>query len=241
MYADKIAKLLIKAEKTQTSEEAAVFFEKAQELMVKYQISDADVRAAKKAGEPDKIIASELYLGKSGAAINAKRTLAFDLCRIFTLSGFTRNHAGIFVFCGYESEVRFVEKLYTILLMHAEQELQVALKKKPSWTHGNTFRREFYEAFNETVTSRIREQQRKATEKAEEELGHTSSVALVLRDRQDLVDNYVAENFKLRTVSRRVATNYCGHARAKGAKAGRTADITPNTGKVSGSKGVLGK
>lgn len=61
---DKIQKLLAKAERASTPEEGETFYAKAQELMAKWAIDDAMLRANKQSSD-DKVTSKQITINKS--------------------------------------------------------------------------------------------------------------------------------------------------------------------------------
>lgn len=243
-YADKISKLLTKAEGTSEAE-AEALRERAYDLMVKYSISQAeiDARSAKKGGPVDDIVTYVVTL--SGIYKDAMLQLMHEVVVSFgTMSDYaqkntylwafnpnerprTRGHAYFVV--GFRSDVEQLKMLLPSLELQAVSALrewwqtdESALSLKAQGTKMEQFkaRREFILCFGLGAAERIKARLNAALQES------STGTELVLRDRKTAVDNWLSENTNLQ--KGRKTTMQRGHIAA--AMAGYSAGQQANTG-----------
>jgi hypothetical protein len=201
-WADKIAKLLRKAEGAQTTEEAEAFFSKAQELMSKYAIDEAMLRHA--GGDQRNDIVREEFV-MTGIYRFALSTLCYYVLKAndietVQLGGKNPRRVGdkimretiVYIAVGYKNDIDRARLLYTSL------ELQ-ALSAMTNWSKQNAEhlemvklvrggkadhyeKRQFIESFAYGVNDKLTAAKKRGTEAAEHEHGK-DSVALVVRDK----------------------------------------------------------
>lgn len=239
-YADKISKLLRKAEST-TPEEAELLFAKAQELMAKYAIDEAMLNAAKGTDREREPIVSEEFVivGLYRAAL---LKLSWYVMLNNGLRGIQLSDPGwrkvgdkvyketmVLVGVGYQSDISNAKQLATSL------EIQ-ALRAESQWWRENSnlyasdgrsarlIRRGFIMAFAEGANVKMREATARGKAAAEEEHGRTG-VELVLRDKSLAVKDEFDKLFpSVRSVkSRRDQGDE--FARKNGFAAGQRADV----------------
>jgi hypothetical protein len=229
-YADKIAKLLAKAQTT-TPEEAESLVAKAQELMTKYAIDQALLDAMKGESERrEEIIEAVVeYTGTFRMATwrLAQAIAKANTCRVL-VSDDTRQRVCQLYLIGFESDVERAR------LLDASLQIQMVRALNAWWTsdpvnalldRNRKFaaRRQFMFSFTQGVKERLGAAVKTAT--AEATKTHGDSVALVLRSRTDRVDDWVDREYgKLKYTTR----NYKGggaSAHGAGLEAGRRADV----------------
>lgn len=254
-YADKIAKLLRKAETT-TPEEAEALFAKAQELMTTYAISEAMIAKATGQSKPEEIVRKYVsytgryhralyYVGDAIAAANNCRRLIQTLDR-----------STVLVLIGFESDVD------RVVMLDASVQIQAAMAMNSWWksvrnedeyrlysTEHERFlaRRTFLWGYAEGLRRKLAEARDAAIAVATEEEAERShissaeasdSVALVLRSRKDQVNDWVDQEYgKLR--SSRSSFRSTGGGYSSGVSAGRSADL--GGGRIGGNRGALGR
>lgn len=242
-FADKIGKLLAKAEST-TPEEAELLLQKAQELMSRYSIDEAMVAAARGVESAEKVVEERIvYTG-------IFREAAFDIGRALVEPNECRHlisrrgNTTTLVVIGFEGDVSRVKMLDASVQIQARGAL-LRWQKDQDRTHMSSMqwykaRREFLFGFSEGLRSQLDAAHKKAVkeakadEKPSPDSPSSGSVEIVLRDKKQRVTDWIDEKYgRLSTTSRRYSSG--GYAaRGAGHDAGRRADAS-GRGKVSGS------
>jgi hypothetical protein len=233
-YADKIAKLLAKAQSTPFEGEALTFTEKAQELMHKYAIDAALIDAARglNSKEREEIIEARWeYTGtyRQAAWRLANVVARANGCKTLLSDDATGRKAQLYVI-GYEGDVERARTLETSLQL----QMTVALSQ---WWKSNDIhalfdrnrkfaeRRQFMFSFADGVSGRLKTAKVKAEKTANAEHG-AESVALVIRNRADNVDAWIDQQYgRLRHGSSRSYKAGGNGARVAGQTAGARADV----------------
>jgi hypothetical protein len=191
----RIRGLLDQAENTPYPDEAETFAAKAAELMARYRIDQAMV--SRSAPDPRHIIEADIDLGR-GQYVRARLLLlgvvanAFD-CRLLSSSGPSGRTGHVI---GQADDVAQVSMLYTSLLLQATR----AADGEPTPRgHGRvTFRRGFLIGFANRVGDRLEAQMARAVSEADQADARPEgrrSVALVLADRREAIDSWVADKY----------------------------------------------
>lgn len=260
-YADKINKLIAKAEST-TPEEAELLLAKAQELMTRYAISEAlldQVRGV----ESDVIESFKFQHGGYYAADRGNLTWiiaqANDCRGVYNRSGqwtTEREINGKTYRMWYElTAIGFKSDLDRVQLLDTSLQLQMARALAEWWktddrswmskTQNVRARQSFMDGFSGGVSQKLREATRAGREAAEKDEAARArvsedkakeSVALVLRSRKDRVDDWMDQKYgKLRSGrSSYKQSDYS--AQGAGHAAGKRADVgTPG---LKGRKGL---
>lgn len=227
---DTVRKLLAKADRAATPEEATAFTDKAVQLMARHGI-DAALLAAAAPGS-DEIGALTVVMEDPYSAGKA-RLLTWTASALRCQSVMHKAWGGRVekvTVIGFASDRERVELLFTSLLLQAGSQL---LRQRP-FDPGESvaaYRRSWLHGFAVEVHRRLSEAERRA---AEESAGSDAaarapagpggrSVALVLADRAALVQRAFAEAFPAVESARRSALSGSGYT--SGAAAGRQADI----------------
>lgn len=248
-YAAKIAALLAKAEDpAATPAEAETYSRKAEELMVKWGISDA-LLAAKRDGHdvrPEKIVERmhKIHHRYYQAEVMLVHNIALGMGTVRVLKSDQYNHTSYVYLIGYESDLDRLEVLWHSLWLQANTALKKWWKEYKATPEGKyrtrssevfKDRREFLLAFGSRVRTRLREMYRK-----EEAATGEPGTALALVDRGKQVDDEVARmHGKLRSGRGLNASgSYAG--RAAGAAAGSRADLG-NRNVGTGRAGEIGR
>lgn len=254
-YADKIAKLLRKAESTTSDPERDALIAKAQKLMTTYSIDEA-MLAGKGDAVREEIVQTVLeYVGIfQGFTMGIGSTIArANGCRtVFHKRTYTKPTAHLLTVHGFESDVRRVEMLNASLQVQCADALNRWWKTvDSSWMSAmERFknRRQFVIGFNtglhmqlQRATAEAKQETvaRIAAEESKTEDEVSSSVALVLRDRKDAVDDWMDKNYgKLASRTRRYSSGSTGQS--AGMKAGLRANAGQHGSVGAGGKGALG-
>jgi hypothetical protein len=254
-YADKIAKLLAKAESTKSSEEAEMLFAKAQELMSQYSIDEAMLNASRAAGQRGDAVTAEEFV-----TVGIYRFPLSELChRVLllndikvvqyggknprTIDGRLFKETVVFQGVGFKSDLGRARNLNTSLMLQAIRSENAWWKEnKERYAHLSSKeqhyeRRQFLYSFSFSVHEKMVAAKERGQAAAEKE--HTSnSVALVLRDKSQMVldkFNELYPNLRKSKGSSVRGGSYAAHE--AGTKAGQRADIG-QTG-VGGSRKAL--
>lgn len=226
----RIRGLLDQAESTSYPSEAEAFAAKAAELMARHHVDVAVLDRARR-GRGGGVVEVDVELGR-GQYVRARLELlgqvaaAYD-CRILTSSQ-PLGRVGHVI--GHAADVDQVSLMYTSLLVQATR--AAAVEPCPRGHSGVTFRRGFLLGFATRVGERLAAQAEEAARAAEADRarpGATTdpavpSVAVVLADRRDAVDAWVADRYRsLRRLDRAAPVTAEGVER--GARAGDRADL----------------
>lgn len=244
----KVRKMLDLAEGSDKQGEIDAALAAAQRLMTEHAIEMADVDKLREGDKPEQIIKRRIVVGSNGSPISsAKGNLSVAVaennrCRVYRDTGYGEY---VLVFVGYESDVDFVEMLWTSLSLQMDTAHNVAKAGKREWVNGRTFRKNFNDGFVSEAHRRLREMKReneRAIEQAAIEAGsEAGGTALVLRSReQDVKDFLRAEVPGLRR-SYGGRSNYDGHARQAGTSAASRADYSGGRTARIGARGQIGR
>lgn len=224
---ERIRKLLARAERAGTPEEAQACTDKAVELMARHGIDMALLAAA----EPgtDEIGTTHVEIADPYSAGKARLlgwTATALRCRavLHQLGG---GRVGAVTVFGFGSDRERVEVLFTSLLLQATAQL---VRERPPWPGESVaaYRRSWLHGFAVQVHRRLVDAERRAEQAAgarattaDEEPG--TGAALVLADRRDRVERAYAEAFPALGRSRRATLSGSGFT--AGAAAGERADL----------------
>jgi hypothetical protein len=253
----KVRKMLDLAEGSDKQGEIDAALAQAQKLMTLHAIEQAELDKLK-GNVREQIIKRKVSVGPSGSPISsAKGNLSvavaeLNRCRVYRSD--SRNpESGVFeytlVFVGYESDVDFVEMLWTSLSLQMDQGHDKAKRDKREWVNGRTFRKNFNDGFVGEAWRRLREIKRTNEESIEQtaieaavESGTeraSGGTALVLRNREREVEEFLHKS--VGKLSRRSCgrSSYDGHATQAGRSAASKADYSGGrTGRI-GARGQI--
>lgn len=223
----KIRGLLNKAESTNFEEEANAFLAKAQELMINYQIDEAEVWENDPTKKPVPVIRM-VKVNTKNVGAQWVRILFNVVAKHNNCVGWQQDAQGQHI-AGYESDIMYVELLFNTLYNHLRFELVKGLAI--STENARTFRNNFIQAYVQRVHIRLNEADRMAKHKIAQQShmyleGNPGSMELVLRSRKEDVDEFVR-----REIGRFTSVNVRSGQRSEGARrlgdlAGSKADIT---------------
>ncbi len=247
---DKVRKMLDLAEGSDKQGEVDAALSAAQRLMSEYAIEQVELDRLKQSGAPEKIVKRTVFVGPPGSPISSSKgnlsvaVAETNRCRVYRSDQRNpENHMIEYtlVLVGYESDVEFVEMLWTSLCVQLDVAHDVAKRNKREWVNGRTFRSNFNSGFVSEAWHRLREMSKEnelAIEQAAEERGQPGT-SLVLRNREkDVADFLQADVGKLRR-SYGGNSSYDGHARQAGTSAASRADYSGGrTGRI-GARGQI--
>lgn len=209
-YARKVAGLLAKAEKAGTPEEAETFFAKAQELMTRYSVSEAEAEGARVTDDnPIEEIRIRIYWPYPQARAYILNAVAdASDCRL-VLCGQDDGRV-----VGFRRALERVQLLYTALSAYAAE--RMVGTPTPPGENTQSFRRSFMVAFGQRIGERL-EEARAAV------LSGEVGTSLVLADRSGLVQDHLRGLYPHLTSRRSAARSAAG--RAAGRQAANNADL----------------
>jgi hypothetical protein len=227
----KVRALLAKAESTTFPEEAEALTAKAQELMARHAIDDAMVDAS--AGTADAPIGVRLQVDAPYAS--PKSLLLAEVASANRCRAVWSGELGFTTVFGFESDVDFVEVLYTSLLVQATRAMAAAGSVSDRYGRSRTrsFRTSFLVAYASRIGQRLREAEAAGRAEAEESYG--AALLPVLADRTSAVEDAFRTVFPrvgLRSVS---STNLAGWAAGAAAADQATLSSRPEVRARQGS------
>lgn len=240
---ERVRALLAKAASTQHEAEYMAFTAKAHELMEKYAIEMAQINAMKQPGFRDKPIHLEIRLFHWHTMrqwYDRQADLLWVLCKHNRCFGWSQHHLSLFHVNGFETDVRFVEMLFTSLWEQMESRFRTDVVIEPTYkskaksgkvkfvaanrdmlnaaTRGPNYRIEYMRGFIERIDARLDE-------------SHTTGMELVLRDIRKDVQEFVDTDLQARGVILKqynsLATRHDEEARNSGRAAANRANLRP--------------
>lgn len=241
-WADKIAALLRKAEST-TPEEAEALMSKAQELMAKYAIDEAMIRAAQgsktKHSDPitwDEFVTVGIYR-HALYKIDYYCLLVFG-CQVIeipgspwkTIDGRVFKETRVLRAVGLTSDIHMARMMATSLKLQCMRAESVWWKEHQHLYKGlkhseqHRARRGFMFAFGAAAFTKLKEANARAKTSAESEHGR-DSVALVLRDKSMIISDEFNRVYPQTRKTRSRINQGDTFAQLHGYKAGERADV----------------
>lgn len=224
-----VRKLLAKAERASTVEEADAFTAKAMQLMARHGIDEAMLAASGRSKDGLGMMkftirnpysqAKGMLLGNIADAMRCKTVLHPD---------YTRRSTGSASIFGWESDLRRVELLYTSLLLQAAPQVARQFPGVFDEVSVATFRKNWFRGFAVEIWRRLSHLEKTAADESTAVTDDGTSTALVLIDRTAQLDNFYNDFFfgvKLGEGKKIVL----GAGAHEGAMAGRRANLGENT------------
>lgn len=251
-WVERVSALLRQAESTDHPAEAEAFTAKAQELIAKFAISEAQLAAAQGRKITEQIVIYH-FRGhpkyKDGDWSLVRGIVHATGCKERTFLG----HKGVgysINVIGFESDVEAFKLLYASLDIQRARALGASKSEKPSWVNGNVWNREFFEGFAGPVCRRLRETTKAVQAEAtdiETEAGidqdSEQSFLPVLADKRSRIEEFEDQHFgkpKYGKSSSGYHRQTSHDARGAGRAAGEKANIgtaslrsTPGLGRAS--------
>ena len=228
--AQRIVKLLAKAEGASTPEEAETFFDAAARLQAKHAIDEMMLAKARGQADPDKLGTKDFVL--EGIYAKAHRMTIHYLAKAMgmesiELSGYLGPKKKLVRVHGFDSDLTQFEILYTSLLIQETRALRAWIDDQdvyPFMTAAEKFqaRKSFIIGFGEGASKQVREARQAAVADKEKESGEPG-VGLVLADRKTQVSREFDNTYGRTTKGRGTKIN--GSAHGSGRAAGSRADV----------------
>lgn len=229
----KIRGLLDKAEATPFEAEQAALYSKAAELMARHRVTEAMLADAKPLQDRGKVTVRRIHLG-AGPYVRARLALLGAVaqpssCKVLTYVDYDGRFGEVH---GYESDLDAVEMLYTSLLIQSASAMkaetvprgQGAVEFRRSFLFGFAARvRERLDEVNQTVVDDV--EAARTTDSADGAGTEGPSVALVLADRREDVEQAVAARYGRIGTLRRASKSRSLAGHQAGAAAGDRADL----------------
>lgn len=244
---EKIQALLNKAESTDFPDEAAAFMAKAQELLTKHSLDEAELQALGKKHVDDHVItirirvddphcqarglvlsavarANDCKVVRSDRTRNQYVKEADDLKFIRPNSKKTMTWGMTFHITGFSRDVDAVVMTFTSLLIQLTREF--AATKVPSHLNRMTFYREFVIGYSDSIRARLMEAKRQATKAATDSVKAQGGDLLpVLASRKAQVDAAFEQRWAGGLAAGRAGRVNYGSGWAAGQAAGQRADV----------------
>lgn len=195
-FAEKVALLLAKAEGTDNPAEAEAYTAKAEELMLKHGIEEAQVQAKRPGTRPDPIIIERIYV--NGTYEAATVTYGYAVAPSFHCKSYQSkgaNGKGHYIWLvGHTSDVEQAAILLRSMLVQSEMAMRHWWENGGRESSGfdratkKLARRQFMFGFGNGVRERLREIHNRVVEESE------PGTALVLVDRSKKVDSWIGDN-----------------------------------------------
>jgi hypothetical protein len=210
---DRVRALLAKAESTTFAEEAEALTLKAQELMARHSIDEAMIGVA---GGPDALTIG-VRVSVDDPYASAKSMLLSEVASANGSRSVWSRDLGFSTVFGFESDVDFVDVLYTSLLVQATSAMVAAGAQinRQGQSRTRSFRQSFLVAYAGRIGERLRVARAASEHSAVEEYG--DALLPVLADRSAAVDEAVGAVFP------RLATHSVAINNAAGWAAGKAA------------------
>ncbi|ANY10476.1 hypothetical protein AFB00_28220 [Pseudonocardia sp. HH130630-07] len=231
---DTIRKLLAKAERAGTPDEAEIYTDKAVQMMARHGVDEAVLAATGGDRRADpigrvRIPVDDPYSGAKARLLGW--TAAALRCR-WVMHDHRNGRVGAVTLFGHRSDTERAELLYTSLLLQISAQVAGVRPPHPGESVA-AFRRSWIFGFASRIHQRLTEAEQAAVAEAEQaavaEAGDRRggaagpSVELVLADRGDRVDRAYAEEFGALPRARRPQVSGSGHRH--GAAAADRADL----------------
>lgn len=238
-YADKINKLLLKAEST-TPEEAELLMAKAQELMTKYAIDEAMIAAAAgKSPQRGDVIRENLdIVGKFRIAlvrlayyillVNDCKAVLYAKAPPVTIDGKVYKQVERLEIVGFKSDIEAAKLLFASLNIQSARAMASWWKENEdrylyARDGGHLHKRQFILSFSNAAYERLLQAKHRGQASAKEE--HGSGMELVLRDRNQMVLEKYNELYPDLTSSKQRLKGGDMNSHQAGHAAGQKADI----------------
>jgi hypothetical protein len=242
-WTERITKLLAKAQRAGTPEEADAFYTKAHELMIKWSIDEAMLQQT--GSSTDELVRESYDMKRNGmfaTFVDLWVAVAYNNDVKLLVRKPSQFHVPGVELIGWKSDIEKVKILWTSLLIQMQRERNMAMpgwiKELPNWSNSaeaGRFRKSFNVGYARRISQRLRETKDRVRGEATS-ASDGSGVALAIRDRSQAVDDFfnATPKGKGRAGNRKVDYD----AMSTGSKAADRADI--GQPRVGGNRGKLG-
>lgn len=247
----KVRKMLDLAEGSDKQGEIDAALAQAQKLMTLHAIEQAELDKLK-GSTREQIIKRTVRVGPSGSPSSSSKgnlsvaVAEMNRCKVYREAGYSDYRL---VFVGYESDVDFVEMLWTSLSLQMDQAHDRAKRDKREWVNGRTFRKNFNDGFVAEARRRLTKIKQDNEESIEQTAIEASvesgterasgGTALVLRNREREVEEFLYKSVGKLRRGYSGRSSYDGHARQAGTSAASKADYSGGrTGRI-GARGQI--
>lgn len=242
----KVRKILDRAEGTDHQGEIDAALAMAAKLMAQHAIEQAEVDAIRQDGKPEQIIERVVVVGNQRSPIAvAKGNLSVAVaehnrCQVFRSNRWSNEHNATVYrlhIIGYESDVDYVEMLWTSLCLQMDAAHNAAKHKRPDWVTARTFRSSFCAGFTSEAWERLKAIKQQTIDDIDADSG--KGTALVLVDRERAVQDYMRRNhYNLRKGRGRSSSD--AYSNQAGRNAASRADYSGGRTKRFAARGALG-
>ena len=178
--------LLAKAERTEFPEEARALTSKAQELIARYSLTEAQLQASGHA-EQDRVVTIMVEVKapyRSAKGLLLSEVASANNCQVIAEG--SRYHLA-----GFSSDTERIQLLFTSLLVQAAREMLIAYKEP--WMNTKSFRHSFLIGYATEVGTRLVKQVDVVV--GDHRYGGESDLLPVLADRRHKVDRAVQDRW----------------------------------------------
>lgn len=220
---EKIQKLLRLAQSSNPNE-AALAAAKAQELMVKYAVEEADL-AQRQGNKAEPIEVERFNLGYKRIPLWLP-ILAQAISKSFFCRMFYYKYCGDIAIVGRKTDREIMRATFDYLRYELERMCEKDFAAYSGGAHGKTWKASFYRGACDTISTRLSENMKKLSD-------DNAGTAIVLVNRAKDVDEYVEENIQTRksqSVRRKVSAEGYYSGVAAGNKVGLEARATKKLG-----------
>jgi len=217
-----VRKLMDKAEATQNAHEADAFARKAAELVARYRIEPSRLRGGVQ-GSGDDLAIRDIPMGR-GAYARGRLALLDTIARYHDVRVvFASTPTGTVAHAaGFTSDLDVVQILYQSL--HTQAAAQMTDQRRATAVATQQFRRSFLFGFADRLDHVLAEVRRSVQSQATATQASESSTELALRERNERVDEFLAQSFgRIRTARPAGAAQIGGFS--AGAAAAERADV----------------
>ena len=246
----RVRKLIDKANSTEHEAEREAFMAKAQKMMTEHAISAAELEMAGDVEKREPVSITFRVMRRRSPGLDGFDTATVQIAKALRCNTIwaypteeQRQEDPEFrkfkwmKIMGMPEDAMFFELLITSLMLQVEQAYERDKHKKPEWTHGRTYRANYFSGFWDRVGDRI---ERQAYDERVELEQETSGTDLVLADVKERVDTYCkTQGFNGYVTKSSSRTTYDATARADGGRAGDSADLSGGRTKGIKSRGRL--
>jgi len=211
-----VQKILEVAARSDKPGEVAAAQAKAQELIVRYQIEEAQLNGRTKPGDITgvRLDVEDPYQSEKSILLN---TIArHNYCRVLRGAGYCMVY-------GYNDDIQFTIRLYQILSLHMVAEMRRKAKIARSNSVGKFYTKAWVSSFFNGYCVTIDERLKEAIKSAINSMDNPNSVAIVVRDKAHAIEEYFQKLSRTPPTKRKVSKAALGYA--DGSDSARLADL----------------